>query len=81
MVTVDKKKAECLALVQQANRLASKAAPVFSVMGLLQEAIQLNQQMVAKMVEILEVDTNERAQKGPHADGGEVSGEARQTSS
>jgi hypothetical protein len=69
-----------LELMQQQLRLSTKSAPVVMVSALLQEAVNLNQQLVQHSAELMEALKNERERKSPNADGGKVPGTARPAS-
>lgn len=67
------KQQKCLALAQQSARLSAKVAPLVIASALLQEAMNLNQQLVLLANEL----SNEREAKNPDPHGGEVPPEAR----
>jgi hypothetical protein len=70
--TFEKKLAEAAALTQQSARLAAKVAPLVMASSLLQEAMNVNQQLSNKLVELIELLRDER-KKSAEPDGGGVS--------
>jgi hypothetical protein len=65
-----------LALTQQSARLSAKVAPLVMASAMLQEALNLNQQLVSLVNEL----NHERKAKSPEPDGGQVSPETRASS-
>jgi DNA anti-recombination protein RmuC len=66
-----------LALNQQSARLAAKVAPLVMASALLQEAMNLNQQLIQQVNALTDALKNEREAKSPESDGRKVPGETR----
>jgi hypothetical protein len=73
----DNRLTEIKGLLQQANRLSNKSAPVIMLSALLQEAVNLNQQLAQHLADSV---TNERQGKTTDSNGGKVPGKAPEAS-